>query len=173
MELTKKLAHATWIVILVYIFANRFVGLVIGRTLADLLVFFLAVAGLLASIYCLVRMRTYGRKGILAPALAGLLINVLILCIWIPNFLAARARSSEVREPTAIVNVHVKSDGTILMDDRPVTLEQAKGEFKRLASTGGAIKYSRDNPTGDPPPNAMDVIAAAADAELQILMEAP
>jgi hypothetical protein len=35
--------------------------------------------------------RKHGRKGILAPALAGLVLNGLLLFIFITNFVAARA----------------------------------------------------------------------------------
>lgn len=92
MNNVQKLATASWAVPLVYAFAARVVGLLIGRVLADMLVFFIAVAGLLAALFCLVAITRYGRKGIFAPAMAGVLVCGLILAIWVPNFLAARER---------------------------------------------------------------------------------
>ena len=92
-----------------------------------------------------------------------LLLTAVLLAACAP----AGAPSQENRE---IVRVHVKSDGTILMNEQPATLEAVSGEAKRLAASGGAILYSRDNPAGDPHPNAMKVIEALADSNVTILM---
>lgn len=93
MNTVQKLATASWAVPLVYAFAARLVGFVIGQALSDMLVFVIAVAGALVALFCLVAMARHGRKGILAPALAGLLVSGLLLAIWIPNYLAARERA--------------------------------------------------------------------------------
>jgi Mn2+/Fe2+ NRAMP family transporter len=95
MEAARKLATATWLVIVLYIFASRFIRLAVGPILTDLLVFLLAIAGLIVVVVCLFLVPRYGRKGILIPALIGLLINTLVLCIWIPNFLSARERAQQ------------------------------------------------------------------------------
>ena len=97
MESTKRIATATWVVIVLYLFASRFIRLLIGPVIADVLVFFLAVLGLIVAIICLFLVPKYGRKGILIPAIVGLLLNALVLGIWIPNFLAARARARSTR----------------------------------------------------------------------------
>ena len=89
----QKLATASWAIPLIYAFAARLVGLVIGRVLADVLVFVVASVGFVVAIACLIAMTRYGRKGILAPAIGGLLLNAIVLAIWIPNFLAARDRA--------------------------------------------------------------------------------
>jgi hypothetical protein len=103
MNSIQKLATASWAIPFVYAFAARLVGLVIGRVVADMLVFVLAVAGGLAALFCLALLPRYGRKGILAPAIAGLLLNGILLSIWVPNFLAARehARSGVASASTA------------------------------------------------------------------------
>jgi len=98
MKVTKRVATATWLVIVLYLFASRFIRLLIGGVLADVLVFFLAVAGLVAAVVCLFLVPRHGRKGILIPAIVGLLLNALVLCIWIPNFLSARARARATGE---------------------------------------------------------------------------
>lgn len=58
------------------------------------------------------------------------------------------------------------------MNGQKVSIEQVKQEFARLAAVGGTLRYSRDNPAADPHPNAMEVIKAAADANLTIEMAA-
>jgi hypothetical protein len=93
MQTVKRLATATWLVPLVFVFGKGIVGLVIGPVLADVLVFVLAVAGVITAVVCLLLIPKYGRQGILGPALAGLLVCLLLLAIWIPNFLAARERA--------------------------------------------------------------------------------
>lgn len=100
---TVRLAKSTWIVLLLYIFANRFVGLVIGRVVADLLVFVLAVIAIPISLYCLIQMRRVGARGIVAHAIAALLLSAVILAIWVPNFLHARERARAARENRASV----------------------------------------------------------------------
>jgi len=69
--------------------------------------------------------------------------------------------------------VHVKSDGTILVDGKVTSLEQLKREHATLAKVGGTVRYSRDNPTGEPPPNAMEVIKAIVDQKLPVQMAIP
>jgi hypothetical protein len=93
MNTIQKLATASWAVPLVYAFAARLVGLVIGRVLGDVLVFVVAVVGLFVAAFCLCAIPRLGRTGILLPAIGGLVLNGIVLAIWIPNFLAARERS--------------------------------------------------------------------------------
>ncbi|HYI12035.1 MAG TPA: hypothetical protein VEK57_23475 [Thermoanaerobaculia bacterium] len=172
METTRKIARAAWLVPLVYLFAYRAVGLVIGRAAADFLVFILAVAAAIASIYCFARIFRYGRAGILGHAIAGLAVSALILGIWVPNFLHAKTAARAAGGNGQVVVVHVQEDGTILMNDVEVSLDQTKQEFRKLSAAGASIRYSRANPQGDPPPNALEVIRAAADARLRIQMVA-
>ena len=110
-EATSRLAKAAWIVPLLYLFGNRFVGLVIGRLLAEMLVPALAVLAIAVAIYCLVQSRGHGARGIRGHAVAGLVLSTLLLAIWIPNFLAARDRARTAGENRQIVNVHVTRDG--------------------------------------------------------------
>ena len=56
------------------------------------------------------------------------------------------------------------------MNGRRVSLEQLRQEFARLAAVGGTVQYSRDNPTSDPHPIAMEVIKAIVDAKLAVQM---
>ena len=100
-ERTAQLAKLTWVLLLIYIFANRFVGLAIGRAVADFLVFVLAVIAIPVSIYCLALKKRHGTRGILGHAVGALLMSALILAIWIPNFLSARERARASAEASA------------------------------------------------------------------------
>jgi biopolymer transport protein ExbD len=171
-EATAKLAKAGWITLLLYVFANRFVGLLIGRALADLLVFFVAVLAVPVAIYCLTRIRVHGARGILGHAVATLFVSALLLAIWIPNFLSARERARAAGENRRVVVVHVSRDGTILMNGSAVPLETLKQELKSVSAIGGVMRYSRDDPSADPHPNAMAVMKAAADTNITIQMAA-
>jgi len=97
METTKTVAKLTWILPLIYLFTNRFIGLAIGPVVADAFIFFLAAAALFVAVVCLILIARYGAGGIFGHAIAGVLINLLILGIWIPNFLAARERARRQR----------------------------------------------------------------------------
>ena len=172
-ESTKKLAKAAWIVPLVWLFGNRFAALVIGRSVADFLVFVLAVVAIPVAVYCLVQVRLYGARGILNHAVAALVIGTLLLAIWIPNFLAARGRSIRTDESRQVVNVHVTRDGTIRMNGVVVTLDTLKQELRRASAGSGTMRYSREDASAEPHPNAMAVMKAATETNITIQMVAP
>ena len=83
---------------------------------------------------------------------------------------ACAPERTETDAPKADVVVHVAANGAITMNGREVSLEEVKQEFARLSRVGGTLQYSRENPGADPHPNAMEVIKAAADANLKIQM---
>ena len=100
-EATSALAKSAWIILLLYVIGNRFVGLVIGRVLADMLVPVVALAAIVVAIYCLTRIRVHGRRGILAHAIAALVIAPLLLAIWTSNMISARSRAQAAETRTA------------------------------------------------------------------------
>ncbi len=62
--------------------------------------------------------------------------------------------------------------GAIYLNGRIVTIEALKQEFARLKRGNGAVWYYREDPQGEPPPQAMAVIQAIVDAQLPVrLME--
>ena len=61
----------------------------------DLISLFFVLAGLAFSFIAFLGISKHGVKGILAQALAGLLINGLFLFIFITNFIAARAQAMQ------------------------------------------------------------------------------
>lgn len=72
-----------------------------GRTGLQLIIepvaFLLMLGGLVCGVGGLFGLRTYGTKDILAPAMAGMIINGLLLFIFVTNFLAARAKAQQPR----------------------------------------------------------------------------
>jgi hypothetical protein len=61
----------------------------------DLVSFLFIVAGLACGVIALFGIPRLGRKGILMPAIAGLIINGLLLFIFVSNFFAARAGATQ------------------------------------------------------------------------------
>lgn len=168
-EATVKLARTAWIALLLYVLGKGFVAMAIGW-IADLLVFVFAVVTVLIALYCLARMRVHGTRGILVHGLTAFLLGALLLAIWIPNFLSSRERAANRDPNRAAVTVHVSRDGTIRMNGSVISLEALKPELRRVAAAGGVLRYSRDDPQRDPHPNAMAVIAAAAETNIAIEM---
>ena len=170
-EATAKLAKASWIILLLITFGRPLIGKVIGPVLADLLVFVFAVLAIPVALYCLFRIRAYGTRGILGHAIATLAIGALLLAIWIPNFLASRERARARHESRGeVVTVHVSRDGVITMNGSVATLDAVAQELKRVSTAGGTLRYSRDDPSADPHPIAMEVMKAAADTNIPIEM---
>jgi len=94
----------------------------------------------------------------------GLSLVLLIAC--------SRPKTQDTSGPVA--KVHVQADGTILLNGQPTSLEKLKTELDTLKGQGGTVWYSRANPLGDPPPHAMEVMEAIANAGMPVrLMEKP
>jgi hypothetical protein len=62
-----------------------------AKVILELIALLLILAGLSLGIIALFGIRKHGAKGILAPALVGIIINGLLFFIFATNFLAARA----------------------------------------------------------------------------------
>ena len=60
------------------------------------------IIGLVLGVVALFGIRKHGTKGILAPALVGILINGLLLFIFVSNFVAAQARTQRADTTTSI-----------------------------------------------------------------------
>jgi len=68
-----------------------------ARVIIELVALLLIVVGFVFGVIALFGMRTHGSKGILAPAIVGIIINALLLFIFATNFLAARSRAQQQR----------------------------------------------------------------------------
>ena len=88
----------------------------------------------------------------------------------------ARSRSPQPENPavqvTKVVKVKVSDSGGITADGQTVTLEQLAGKLAELAKAGGEVWYHRENPTGEPHPNAMKVISLVAANRLPVKLSA-
>jgi biopolymer transport protein ExbD len=66
-----------------------------------------------------------------------------------------------------IIKVKVSASGEISADGQPITLKQLAAKFADLKQVGGQV-YHRENPAGEPHPNAMKVIKLVAENKLTI-----
>ena len=71
-----------------------------------------------------------------------------------------------------VIKVKVTADGEITADGQPVTLEQLSAKCADLKKAGGEVWYHRENPAGDPHPNAMKVIELVAENKLPVKLSA-
>jgi hypothetical protein len=87
----RQAARASWIAPVIIFLLFAFAHQVAAQLILELIALVLIMAGLCLGIAALFGIRKHGRKGILAPALVGLVLNGLLLFIFITNFVAARA----------------------------------------------------------------------------------
>jgi biopolymer transport protein ExbD len=99
-----------------------------------------------------------------------LLLFIVTAAVFLAYCVQQGQPKTKQAQSSQVVAVHVTANGVIVLNGRQVTLEQLKQEFARLAAAGGAVQYSRDNPTADPPPIAMEVLRAIVAAKLPVEM---
>ena len=81
-------------------------------------------------------------------------------------------QNSGTPEYSEIAKVKVDTAGNISLNGNSVSIQEIKHEFKRLKQVNGAVWYHRENPQGEPHPNAVEVIKAVVDEKLPVrLME--
>ena len=100
-------------------------------------------------------------------------VVVLLLCL-----LGCEGRSDQpeaktreqgrVGQSSEIAKVKVTRTGAIYLNGKGVTMGELKEEFARLTQVNGAVRYHRENPQGEPPPEALAVIQAIIDAKLPV-----
>ena len=101
--------------------------------------------------------------------IAILLTAILLACA--PAKPQVDAVQIDAPESGEIVRVHVTADGKIRIDGKPASIDDVAREAKRLAASGGAVHYTRDNPKADPHPNATKVIQVLNDSHVRTYME--
>lgn len=72
-----------------------FGGHVGSALVIDLIALLFILVGLISGIVALSGISRHGKKGILIPALIGIIINGFLLFIFVTNFVAARARAQQ------------------------------------------------------------------------------
>jgi uncharacterized membrane protein YeaQ/YmgE (transglycosylase-associated protein family) len=87
-----KLSWACPIIVFLLLMFGRQVS---SPVILDLIALLLIVVGLIFGVIALFGISKHGRKGILAPAIVGIIINGLLLFIFVTNFIAARARAQQ------------------------------------------------------------------------------
>ena len=100
----KRLANATWLIALVYMVAQWIVALRFGLFAATATTLALATGGLIAGIICL-RQASRGTKGILIPAVVGLILNTVLIVAGIPTIMRAPERRHTVVAQTWARNI--------------------------------------------------------------------
>jgi hypothetical protein len=72
-------------------------------------------------------------------------------------------------EPSHVVKIKVFRDGTVVLDDRPVTIAELKSTLLSLGTSPGAVVfYYREVSSEQPPESAMLVMRAIVEARLPV-----
>jgi len=71
------------------------------------------------------------------------------------------------------LTVYIAEDGIILLDGQPGGIEELKKRLVLVKQSDGAVAYSRSNPSGEPPPNAMEALKAIMAAKVPVQMAVP
>lgn len=90
---------------------------------------------------------------------------------------ASPAANPARRETPAVqgsksIKVKVTAGGDITADGQAVTLDQLAAKLADLKAAGGEVWYHRENPAGEPHPNAMKVIELVAENKLPVKLSA-
>jgi hypothetical protein len=67
-----------------------------------------------------------------------------------------------------LVKIAVFADGRLAVDGEPATVESLRASLKRTAELHGSVWYYREAGQQDPPPVAMQVMQAIAEARLPV-----
>ena len=104
-------AKGSWASAIIIFVLVAFGGRLGARVFIELIAFLLMVVGLALGVIALLGIRKHGMKGILAPAIVGIILNGLLLFIFVTNFLAARAKAQRGASaaPPAVVAVSTES----------------------------------------------------------------
>ena len=96
---TKPFAHQaaklSWVCPLILVVINIFAKQVASPLIIDLLALVLITVGFVFGVIVLCGIPKHGPRGILGPAMAGLVINGLLISIFVSNFMAARAKAQQ------------------------------------------------------------------------------
>lgn len=83
--------------------------------------------------------------------------------------LLACSRKPPQSKPTQILKLKVLQDGTIILDDKKVTVDELESSLSKLRQAGnGGVWYYRENAGAKPHPNAIAAIKSVIDARLPV-----
>lgn len=109
-----------------------------------------------------------GRAGAAAPPRASRAMRVSRVLPLAGVLLLLLASGIAGAQGRPVAKVALSESGAISLDGRPVTLLELREAFRALAAAKGEVWYYRSNPAADPPPGAMAVIQAIAEARLPV-----
>ena len=98
-------AKLSWLCPVMMLLVMGFVRQASARVVIDFVALGMILVGLVFAIVALFGIRTHGTKGILVPAIGGLIINSLLLFIFVTNFFTARAKALQQRRSDVPVQV--------------------------------------------------------------------
>jgi biopolymer transport protein ExbD len=87
-------------------------------------------------------------------------ILILIICI--------SGGCKRFPDSATVTRIKVAQDGTIFLNGSKASLEDVKKNLEQLKANKGRVRYFRENPQGEAPPQAMTVMKAIADTGLPI-----
>jgi hypothetical protein len=126
-------AKASWATAIVIFVLVAFGGRVGARVLIEFVALFLMVVGFTLGVTALFGIRKHGMKGILAPAMVGIILNGLLFFIFVTNFLAARAKAQQHSSAAALPVVIVSSEAP----GQPITYGIWRMAQRRRCSEAG------------------------------------
>jgi hypothetical protein len=71
-----------------------------------------------------------------------------------------------------VAKVTVLSSGSLLLDGQPTTMRAIEERLKSLKAANGEVWYHRQNPAGEPPPQATAVVQLIIKYKLPVSMSA-
>jgi hypothetical protein len=84
------------------------------------------------------------------------------------NAAVSNDRKTSPIDESNVAKVKVLGTGTILLDDKQVTIDEIRAAFTKLKGNNGVVWYYRENAAGEPPSQAMAVMQAVVDTKLPI-----
>lgn len=110
--------------------------------------------------------------------LISLLATAYLLCFQACNHKTTKQAGGNQQSQTVkpeetgntlkVAKVRVDRRGQIFLNETLVSLDELKKAFSDLKQANGTVWYYRENPEGEPTPEAMSVIQAVIDAQLPI-----
>ena len=88
-------AKVSWACPIIIFGLSVFGGHVGSPVIIDLIALLFILVGLTFGVVALCGISKHGKKGILVPALIGIIINGFLLFVFVTNFMAARARAQQ------------------------------------------------------------------------------
>ena len=92
-----------------------------------------------------------------------------ILCVGLMlTVLASISCTKKFSDSATVSRIKVAQDGKIFLNGTPATLDDIKKNFEQLKTNKGRVRYFRENPQGEAPTQAMEVMKAIVDAGLPV-----